>query len=65
VLALAAGYYTVQRAMTGGTIASIMSYVWEKRMSKHPELFGTGAIEGEPRIDCHRTVRFSDTPTSD
>ena len=30
----------------GGTIASIMSYVWEKRMSKHPELFGTGAIEG-------------------
>jgi putative tricarboxylic transport membrane protein len=30
----------------GGTIASIMSYVWEKRMSKHPEEFGKGAIEG-------------------
>ncbi len=30
----------------GGTIASILSYVWEKRMSKHPEQFGTGAIEG-------------------
>ena len=28
-------------------------------------LIGTGAIGGEPRIDCHRTVRFSDTPTSD
>jgi len=30
----------------GGTIASIMSYVWEKRLSKHPEQFGQGAIEG-------------------
>ncbi len=30
----------------GGTIASIMSYVWEKRVSKHPEEFGKGAIEG-------------------
>jgi putative tricarboxylic transport membrane protein len=30
----------------GGTIASIMSYVWEKRLSKHPEEFGKGAIEG-------------------
>jgi putative tricarboxylic transport membrane protein len=30
----------------GGTIASIMSYTAEKRMSKHPEEFGHGAIEG-------------------
>ena len=30
----------------GGTIASIMTYVWEKRLSKHPERFGQGAIEG-------------------
>jgi putative tricarboxylic transport membrane protein len=30
----------------GGTIASILSYVWEKRLSKHPEEFGTGAVEG-------------------
>ena len=30
----------------GGTIASIMSYMTEKRMSKHPEEFGKGAIEG-------------------
>ena len=30
----------------GGTIASIMSYTTEKRLSKHPEQFGKGAIEG-------------------
>src|SRR5215813_9611863 len=30
----------------GGTIASILSYVWEKRLSKHPEEFGRGAVEG-------------------
>ena len=30
----------------GGTIASFMSYAVEKRFSKHPELFGKGAIEG-------------------
>jgi len=30
----------------GGTIASIMSYTTEKRISKHPEEFGKGAIEG-------------------
>jgi putative tricarboxylic transport membrane protein len=30
----------------GGTIASIISYTTEKRMSKHPEEFGKGAIEG-------------------
>src|SRR6185295_12641581 len=30
----------------GGTIAAILSYVWEKRLSKTPEMFGQGAIEG-------------------
>ncbi len=30
----------------GATIASFMSYALEKRLSKHPEKFGTGAIEG-------------------
>ncbi len=30
----------------GGTIASIMSYTTEKRLSKNPEQFGKGAIEG-------------------
>jgi putative tricarboxylic transport membrane protein len=29
----------------GGTIASIMSYTTEKRLSSHPERFGHGAIE--------------------
>ncbi|MGX9965513.1 tripartite tricarboxylate transporter permease [Roseomonas sp. F4] len=31
---------------TGGTIASFMSYAFEKRISKTPERFGKGAIEG-------------------
>jgi putative tricarboxylic transport membrane protein len=30
----------------GGTIASIMSYTTEKRLSKYPDEFGKGAIEG-------------------
>ncbi len=30
----------------GGTIASIMSYTTEKRLSKNPDEFGQGAIEG-------------------
>ena len=30
----------------GGTIASLLSYSTEKRLSKHPEEFGRGAIEG-------------------
>jgi putative tricarboxylic transport membrane protein len=30
----------------GGTIASLLSYSAEKRLSKHPEEFGKGAIEG-------------------
>lgn len=30
----------------GSTVASFLSYGVEKRFSKHPELFGTGVIEG-------------------
>ncbi len=30
----------------GGTISAIMSYVTERRISRHPETFGRGAIEG-------------------
>jgi len=30
----------------GGTTSSFMSYVLEKKLSKHPERFGHGAIEG-------------------
>ncbi|MGE5674850.1 MAG: tripartite tricarboxylate transporter permease [Mycobacterium leprae] len=31
---------------TGAIVASFMSYLMEKRLSKHPEKFGKGAIEG-------------------
>ena len=30
----------------GGIIANFMAYIMEKRLSKHPELFGTGEIVG-------------------
>jgi len=30
----------------GGTIASFISYDMEKRLSKHPEMFGKGSLEG-------------------
>ena len=30
----------------GGTMAALMSYNNEKQLSKHPEEFGKGAIEG-------------------
>jgi len=30
----------------GATIASFLSYAMEKKLSRHPERFGTGAIEG-------------------
>jgi len=30
----------------GGFLASLVSYVMEKRISRHPEKFGTGTIEG-------------------
>ena len=30
----------------GGIIATVISYATEKRLSKHPEMFGKGAIEG-------------------
>src|SRR5690606_16795072 len=30
----------------GGTVASFLSYAIEKRISRHPERFGKGAVEG-------------------
>ncbi len=30
----------------GGTVSSFLSYAMEKRLSKHPEKFGTGIVEG-------------------
>ena len=40
------GPYVVSRDFSGGTLASVATYVAVKRFSKHPEKFGTGAIEG-------------------
>ncbi len=36
----------------GATIASFVSYYVEKRVSKHPEKFGTGVIEGVAGPEC-------------
>src|SRR5262245_7964942 len=38
----------------GGTIASILSYIWEKRLSKHPEQFGRGGWSGGREQLRHR-----------
>ena len=46
----------------GGTIASIMSYTTEKRLSKHPEEFGHGAIEGVADPNP-RTTRIPRAPS--
>lgn len=40
------GFFVGVMPGAGATIASILSYGLEKKVSKHPETFGTGAIEG-------------------
>lgn len=40
------GFFTGVLPGAGGTIAAMMAYNNEKQMSKHPEEFGKGAIEG-------------------
>jgi putative tricarboxylic transport membrane protein len=40
------GFYVGVLPGAGATIATIMSYSMERRISKHPERFGEGAIEG-------------------
>lgn len=40
------GFFVGVLPGAGATIASFMSYAMEKKLSKHPERFGTGAIEG-------------------
>ena len=40
------GFFIGTLPGAGATIASFMSYIVEKRFSKHPEKFGHGAIEG-------------------
>ena len=40
------GFFVGVLPGAGATIASFMAYAAEKKCSKHPELFGTGVIEG-------------------
>ncbi len=50
---------------TGPTIASFMSYATEKKISKTPEKFGTGMIEGVacPEASTHSSVQGDFIPT--
>jgi putative tricarboxylic transport membrane protein len=45
----------------GGSVASWLAYNEEKRFSKHPELFGTGIIEGVAAPEC---ANNADTATA-
>ncbi|PJC75513.1 MAG: hypothetical protein CO013_01810, partial [Syntrophobacterales bacterium CG_4_8_14_3_um_filter_58_8] len=40
------GFFVGVLPGAGATIASFMAYAIEKKVSKHPEKFGTGVIEG-------------------
>ena len=50
---------------TGPTIASFISYAVEKKLSKSPEKFGTGMIEGvaSPEASTHSSVQGDFIPT--
>ncbi|GHF44932.1 tripartite tricarboxylate transporter permease [Seohaeicola zhoushanensis] len=50
---------------TGGTIATFMSYTLETRVSKHPERFGKGAIEGvaAPEAANNAAIQTAFIPT--
>jgi putative tricarboxylic transport membrane protein len=50
---------------TGSLIASFMSYAVEKRVSKHPEEFGKGAVEGvaSPEAANNAAVQTAFIPT--
>jgi TctA family transporter len=50
---------------TGPTIASFVSYAAEKKISRHPETFGTGAVEGvaAPEASTHSSVQGDFIPT--
>jgi TctA family transporter len=50
---------------TGPTIASFVAYATEKKVSKHPEKFGTGLIEGvvAPETSTHSSVQGDFIPT--
>ena len=40
------GFFCGAAPGLGGTISAMLAYVAEKRVSRHPEEFGQGAIEG-------------------
>jgi putative tricarboxylic transport membrane protein len=42
----AVGFFCGAAPGLGGTISAMLAYVTEKKVSKHPERFGKGAIEG-------------------
>lgn len=50
---------------TGPTIASFIAYATEKKLSKHPERFGQGALEGvaAPEASTHSAVQGDFIPT--
>jgi putative tricarboxylic transport membrane protein len=50
---------------TGPTIASFVAYATEKKISKHPDKFGTGLIEGVvcPEAATHSSVQGDFIPT--
>src|SRR3974390_2323137 len=50
---------------TGPTIASFVAYATEKKVSRHPEKFGTGLIEGVvcPEASTHSSVQGDFIPT--
>jgi TctA family transporter len=50
---------------TGPTIASFVAYATEKKLSRHPEKFGTGLIEGviSPEASTHSSVQGDFIPT--
>jgi TctA family transporter len=62
-----AGLGTVVGIMpgTGPTIATFMSYALERRVSRHPERFGTGAMEGltGPEAANNASVQAAFIPT--
>ena len=45
----AIGFFACAMPGAGATVASMLAYATEKRISKHPEKFGTGIIEGRRR----------------
>ena len=60
------GFFVGVLPGAGATIASMLSYAAEKKLSKHPEKFGTGVIEGvaapESRQQCGNGRSYGSPP---